>query len=59
MKVRNAERFLWNCSVAKLEREKANMQTHNERDGLLIDPRALRTSEAPEDAGVYRLSHAI
>ena len=27
----------------------------------LIDPRALRTSEAPEDAtqGVYRLSHAI
>ena len=27
----------------------------------LIDPRSLRTSEAPEDAtqGVYRLSHAI
>ena len=27
----------------------------------LIDPRALRTSEAPEDAthGVYRLSHVI
>ena len=27
----------------------------------LINPRALRTSEAPEDAtqGVYRLSHAI
>ena len=52
--------FLWKRSVAKLEREKANMQIHN---GLLRHdhPRALRTSEAPEDAtkGVYRLSHAI
>ena len=26
--------FLWNFSVAKLEREKANMQIHNGRDGL-------------------------
>ena len=53
--------FLWNCSVAKLEREKANMQIHNGRDGLPFDPRALRTSEAPENAtqGVYRLSHAM
>ena len=45
------------CSVAELQREKANMQIHNGQD----NPRALCTSETPEDAtqGVYHLSHAI
>ena len=56
MKVRNFERFSLKLTAplqSIIEREKANMGT--------TDPRALRTSEAPEDAtqGVYRLSHAI
>ena len=64
LKVRNFERFSLKLSVPKLERERANMQIRNGRGTAyhgLIDPRSLRTSEAPEDAmqGVYRLSHAI
>ena len=60
MKVRNFERF-----CMKLLRCKARARKSQYADGTayhgLIDPRALRTLEPPEDAtqGVYRLSHAI
>ena len=48
------------CGVIS-ETAQANMQIHGMAYHGLVDPRALRTSEAPEDAtqGVYRLSHAI
>ena len=53
--------FLWKHSVAKLEREKANMQIHN---SLLQHDRSacsayLGGTRRCNAGGVYRLSHAI
>ena len=65
MKVRNFEPFSLKqlrCKARAQKSQYANTQwTGRLNYHGLIDPRVLRTSEAPEDAtqGVYRLSHAI
>ena len=61
MKVRNFVRFSLKLLHCKARAQKGNMQIHGMAYNGLVDPRALHTLEAPEDAtqGVYRLSHAI
>ena len=61
MKVRNFEQFSLKLLRCKARARKCKYTTDGMAYHGLIDPRALRTSEAPEDAtqGVHRLSHAI